>query len=86
MTLPIPPNPVKAQKAAAARAAKEEKRKNKQNQQFMMQEDDKEKKRRELRNAIAQAQKQMHDDNDSTPRPKSTRWYMGQYGNNDGIL
>ncbi|KAK2154993.1 hypothetical protein LSH36_251g00013 [Paralvinella palmiformis] len=86
MTLPCPPNPVKAKKAAAARAAKEAKMKNPQMQQMMM-EDAAQSKRRDRKKAKPSAhQKQAAttDDDDDRPTTASvTKWYMGQYGNNE---
>ena len=79
MTLPCPPNPVKAKKAAAIRAAKEAKLKNPHPPPIHMSGgDDKRQKGRRKEVRIAQTV----DDDDQSLKP--TKWYMGQYGNNDG--
>lgn len=92
MTLPIPPNPLKATKAAAARAAKEGKNRNvtaqpdrKQNTGLV----------ESARGSVSAAgQQPVETKNDETndeenhiePKHNIQKWYMGQYGNNNGNL
>ncbi len=65
MTLPVPPNPVKARKAAAIRAAKEAKMKNANPVGF-------------------QEEKKTESKPQDTRDKNVNRWYMGEYGTNDG--
>lgn len=88
MTLPVPPNPVKAKKAAAARAAKEAKMKN-QGAPRPLVDDEEERRRAEKRRATKAQQKKAatrgdEEDGEGDGRGgKVTKWYMGQYGNNE---
>ena len=88
MTLPCPPNPVKAKKAAAARAAKEAKAKK---PPPMAYEEEEEKKAKRAKSKSQKSEKarmaafQAENDEEEGSHPhKQTKWYMGQYGSNDG--
>ena len=66
MTLPCPPNPAKAKKAAAIRAAKEAKMKNPGGHSMAAMEESRKKDDKQDKNV--------------------NRWYMGDYGTNEGEL
>ena len=86
--IPVPPNPVKARKAAAARAAREAKRKepapppryiDKEEERRMREE----KKKESRRQAMEKANAGITDEEEAQVK-KPTKWYMGQYGANEG--
>lgn len=85
--MPVPPNPVKARKHAAERAAREAKRANPTPAPPPLDKEDerrrKEEQKREVRRqAIAAAEAGADDEPVVAKTP--TRWYMGQYGVNEG--
>ena len=87
--MPVPPNPVKARKHAAERAAREAKRANPP-PQIPLDRDEERRRREEAkkesrRQAIAAAESGV-DEEAAAAVKKPTRWYMGQYGANDGTI
>lgn len=84
MTLPVPPNPVKAKKAAAARAAKEAKMKAPVGIPVDEDETPVQRKKKSNRKQAQRADEDGEEEGDKGKKPNPTKWYMGQYGNNDG--
>ena len=89
MTLPCPANPVKAKKAAAMRAAKEAKMNNTEKMSMAdIQKaniDPSQKKKTAARTTKVVIVTGDEDEREGRQRMKGpTKWYMGQYGNDDG--
>ena len=83
--IPVPPNPVKAKKAAAMRAAKEAKMKNPNPPPPPADEEElKKRKERAKKTGRSRANIGGQEDEEDQSVHKPTRWYMGQYGVNDG--
>ncbi|ELU16132.1 hypothetical protein CAPTEDRAFT_228009 [Capitella teleta] len=86
MTLPVPPNPVKAKKAAAARAAKEAKMKQPVGFPPPMADaapSGNPKKKKQTKQKSQQKQEDDEEDAEPVKKVNTTKWYMGQYGNSD---
>ena len=90
LKVPVPPNPVRAKKMAAARAAREAKRSSTLAQLQLQQQLEAEEARRVREERRSEARRQVSaaavdgELQESLLTRAPTRWYMGQYGNNDG--
>lgn len=83
VTVPCPPNPIKAKKIAAMRKAKEEKMKNPPKVQVLLPHEIEAMEKEKQKSKLQKMQEQLAAEENKVEEPKPTKWYMGDYANNE---
>ena len=84
--MPCPPNPVKAKKIAAMRKAKEEKMKNPHRVTMLLPHEIEAMEKEKQKSKLQKMQEELLQAEKEKDEPKQTKWYMGEYANNEGML
>ncbi|XP_053387400.1 death domain-containing protein 1-like isoform X2 [Mercenaria mercenaria] len=83
VTVPCPPNPTKAKKIAAMRKAKEEKMNNPPKVHVLLPHEIEAMEKEKQKSKLQKMQEQIAADENKVEEPKPTKWYMGDYANNE---
>ncbi|XP_052268822.1 death domain-containing protein 1-like [Dreissena polymorpha] len=83
VTVPCPPNPIKAKKLAAMRKAKEEKMKNPTRAPILLPHEIEALEKEKQKSKLQKMQEQIAAAENQKDEPKPTKWYMGDYAMNE---
>lgn len=83
VTVPCPPNPAKAKKIAAMRKAKEEKMRNPPRPQVILPHEQEALEKEKQKSKLQKMQEELLQAEKEKDEPKQTKWYMGEYANNE---
>ncbi|XP_060552931.1 death domain-containing protein 1-like isoform X2 [Ruditapes philippinarum] len=83
VTVPCPPNPIKAKKIAAMRKAKEDKMNNPPKVHILLPHEIEAMEKEKQKSKLQRMQEQLAADENKVDEPKPTKWYMGDYANNE---